>query len=388
MEKTSLKTFSSIKNLREVLRNKDASIHTYKNYIKSIRRLLQVFPEFNNNPDIIIQRIQSGEIDEIELFKRFIDFFKPEDWNKPWKTKKETLRLWLAGIKKFLRANDIKVYSEDIRDLMPKISKRRKWEESPTKDELRELYNYLSLRGKLVLALISGSGLRIGTILKLQMRDIDLSDNPSMLQIPYSVIENDEVIKKMKGATSDDQGLHIGWITPEAKDYLESYIAYRKRNGEVITPESPVITFKVWNTPRGERKEKLGDFTNHWTLWRELRLAIIKSGIDKNLTEWRGKSKYHPHFFRAYFRTMLTQAGLSEPDIAVLMGHEASVPIGWNRTNEGNIYLPEYYKPKMEYLKEQYKKAIPLLSVYDGSIERSTIEMQAKKIEQLSKEKE
>ena len=111
MRKSSLEGFRSIKKLEETLRNKDASVHTYKNYVKSVRRLLRVFPEYGNNPDIVIQRIQSGEIDKIELFQKFIDFFRPEDWNKPWKTKKKTLRLWIAGIKKFLRANGIKIYS-------------------------------------------------------------------------------------------------------------------------------------------------------------------------------------------------------------------------------------------------------------------------------------
>jgi len=362
--------FESVANLREALKNRDSSEHTYLNYAKAIKTLLKVQTRYSD-PDDVIKKVKSGEVKVVDLFRDFIACFAPKDWNGKWKIKKTSLRLLVAGLKKFLRANGVKVYAEDIKDLMPRIVKERK-KEAPSKEQMREIMNYLSIRGKVILGLASGSGLRIGTILALQMRDIDLSQNLPVLKIPYAIVNEDEqVVRKMKGATSDDNRVHVTFMTPETKEWLESYIAYRKRKGEKITPESPVITFQVWQTPLGERKEKMGEFIPYWTAWRELRLALIKAGYVKE-----GRGKIHPHVFRAYFRTMLTQAGVSEPDIECLMAHQ------------GGYLQTEYYLPKIDHLKKEYESAIQFLSIASGSIERSILEKQGKEIDTLKHELE
>jgi integrase len=347
------------------LRNKDASEHTYDNYLKAVHTLLKTRKDFVN-PDDVIHKLQNNEVEIVDLFKRFIAFFAPEEWNGKWKVNKVTLRLWVAGIKKFLRANGIKVYAEDIKELMPRITKRRK-KEAPSKEQLREVANYLSLRGKVILGLACGSGLRIGTIRTLQLKDIDLTQNPPMLKIPYSTIIDDKVVRKMKGATSDDRRVHITWMTPETKEWLQSYLAYRERHGEKLTPDSFVISYNF----RGGAVSKVGKPLRYWMMWKELRQALKKAGFAT-----KGRAELHPHIFRAYFRTMLTQAGVSEPDIECLMAHQ------------GGYLQTEYYLPKIDHLKKEYESAIPFLSITSAGVERSILEKQAKEIENLKRQLE
>jgi len=360
-----LEKFETIRKMRDVLKNRDQSENTYMNYCKAVETFLKVRSDFRD-PDEIVSKLKSGEVKVVDLFKDFIACFAPKDWNGKWKIKKTSLRLHVAGLKKFLRANNIRVVTEDIRDLMPRIPKERK-HDIPTKQQLIEMLNWLSLRGKVMLTLMCGSGLRIGTVIKLQIRDIDLTQNPPQLNIPYSVVEKDEVIKKMKGAGSDDSRIHIVWMTPEAKEFLESYIAYRKRCGEVIKPESPVVTFQAWTLPSGGiRREKAGRFLNYWSAWREIRYALVRCGFAD-----KGRAKLHPHIFRSFFRTMLAQAGIANSDIEYLLSH-----LGF--------YLESsYHQPELDYLKKQYISALPFLQIQSSAIEKTVLEKQARQIEEL-----
>jgi hypothetical protein len=155
-------------------------------------------------------------------------------------------------------------------------------------------------------------------------------------------------------------------MTPECREWLQSYLDYRQRQGEKLTPSSPVITY---NVSKKTGKTKLGQFISYWAAWSEMRHTLRKAGY----VEQRGRAKIHPHAFRAYFRTMLTQAGLSEPDIEVLMAHQ------------GGYLQVEYYRPNIEHLKEQYESAIRFLSITSGSIDRSVLEKQANEITKLQK---
>jgi integrase len=360
--------FVTVQKLRDVLRNRDASEDTYLNYLRAIAAILKYQPQFTD-PDYIIKQLGNDKAKAVELFKNFIAAFAPQEWNGEWKIKKTSLRLLVAGLKKFLRANNVHIYNEDIKDIMPKIVKHRKCE-APSKQVLNEMLHYLNLRGKTVLGLASGSGLRIGTILALQLRDIDYSQNPVTLKIPYTITQvkdgKEQVLRRMKGAQSDDTRVHTTFMTPECREWLQSYLDYRQRQGEKLTPSSPVITY---NVSKKTGKTKLGQFISYWAAWSEMRHTLRKAGY----VEQRGRAKIHPHAFRAYFRTMLTQAGLSEPDIEVLMAHQ------------GGYLQVEYYRPNIEHLKEQYESAIRFLSITSGSIDRSVLEKQANEITKLQK---
>ena len=74
---------------------------------------------------------------------------------------------------------------------------------------------------------MSSAGLRLGAIPGLRMRDLEPNDDYGVYKItvyPFS--------KKSR---------YTNWCTPEARKTIEEYIALRKRWGERITDESPVL---------------------------------------------------------------------------------------------------------------------------------------------------
>jgi hypothetical protein len=116
--------FESVQKLRDTLRNRDASEDIYLNYLRSLEAIFKYLPQFSD-PDDIIARTKNGQVKPVDLFKNFIAAFAPSEWNGEWKIKKTSLRLLVAGLKKFLRANEVHIYNEDIRDIMPKIRKNQ-----------------------------------------------------------------------------------------------------------------------------------------------------------------------------------------------------------------------------------------------------------------------
>ncbi len=96
-----------------------------------------------------------------------------------------------------------------------------------TREEVRTLVdNARSLRDRAIILLLSSSGLRIGGLIRLQLKNIKKIEKYSIYQI--------EVYKK-----SREQ--YITFCTPETRAAIEEYLEWRKRLGEKLTPESPLF---------------------------------------------------------------------------------------------------------------------------------------------------
>lgn len=81
--------------------------------------------------------------------------------------------------------------------------------------------------------------------------------------------------------------------------------------------------------------------------WRRL---IKRAGKDEKEGKWH---VFHPHTLRKFFRTALEIAGVSASFRERLMGHKGG-------------YLDDaYFKPHLEQLLEEYRKAISLLTILE-----------------------
>lgn len=96
-----------------------------------------------------------------------------------------------------------------------------------TIDEISRIYHSAQdQRVKVMILLMCSTGIRVGTFLSLRIRNLIPIDRYGIYQVV--VYEN----------TSSQ---HYTFCSQECRKEIDNYIEFRKRNGETIRPESPLI---------------------------------------------------------------------------------------------------------------------------------------------------
>ena len=217
-------------------------------------------------------------------------------------------------------------------------------ERVPSKDELSRILRMASPRGRVSVASIALSGLRpesLGDYLGTDgIRLGDFTD----AKISSRGIEFEKVpaILLIRRALSKARHPYFTFVGNEAITYIQEYLQERVKQGEKLTPQSPLLAFD----PRGVRKNL---FLRTTLVTRDIKEAIVKAGFS-----WR------PYVLRAYCDTGMIVAeskGLvSHPYLQFLMGHKGDIEARYS-TNKGRL------PPTMiEEMREAYKKCEPLLS--------------------------
>jgi len=278
-------------------------------------------------PQKAIEKLNALSVDErTEVIDSFIARLLDDGMNTS-----TIVQLIRGGFKKWLTLNSVeidwpKVQSEILPGEEIIVSDRM-----PTKEELKQLLNTGSLRDRVIILVLTSSGLRVGALATLTLGDIQLEE-----EIPRIVVKREpgrKISRKMKGFAT--------FITPEAKTMLLQYIKHRQSLGEKITEASPLIT--------SEREEELGNFLNSHYLSNHWRRLLKRAHLaTKNGGPWHD---IHLHTLRKYFDTQCINAGVKSPYKEFWMGHI------------GKHLAESYFRGEVETHIEEYQKAIPYLSV-------------------------
>ncbi|MHA1581978.1 MAG: tyrosine-type recombinase/integrase [Candidatus Baldrarchaeia archaeon] len=299
---------------------------------EALRTSLYVIKDFlnfaNKDPKTLIEEIKEEKINIVEVLNNYIDtlFFKR-------KVKPSTIRsARIPYIKTFLKKNGVS-FDDDELEYPSDFSESQ--DRIPTKEELREFLNVLDLKVKLAVLLMATSGLRIGVLPKLKIKHIDFESEPVKITVPAW-------INKSKFS-------YFTYTTPETAKILKAYLEERKKRGEKITEESYLFVTKYGEPYRGRTLEEL------------VRREIRRHMKVKKLPGYKvNKYDIHIHSFRKFFRTMLEVAGVKRSFREFLLGHKGD-------------YLDEsYFRPFEEQVREEYKKAIPHLTILE--VETPSIE--------------
>lgn len=96
-----------------------------------------------------------------------------------------------------------------------------------TKEEINKLLDAAQdKRLKIAILLICGSGLRIGSISELKIRSLEPISKYGIYQITVYDYTKQE---------------YITFSTPECASVINSYLEYRKRNGDRLKPSEPLL---------------------------------------------------------------------------------------------------------------------------------------------------
>jgi integrase len=217
----------------------------------------------------------------------------------------------MAAIKKFYDTNDLELKWKKIKSCVGKGRNTRSIRDRPyTSFEIAKMLEKADQRGRIAILLMSSSGIRVGAIPVLRIRNLERIEKFNIYKI--TVYENE-----------DEE--YITFCTPECATAIDSYLEYRQRHGErPLKEDSPLIReeFDIHDEIRASRPRFLGV-----QLFQKMIKHIgLRSGVmEKRPVLEMGRGQRRPvketHGFRKYFQTTSINAGMSPLYAEFLMGH-------------------------------------------------------------------
>jgi integrase/recombinase XerD len=267
---------------------------------------------------------------------------------------KSTAKTHLAAITKFLIINDRMINSKKLAMFLPEESKRG-GERAITTKEIQKILSIAGTkRAKAIIHLFSATGSRPEALCNLKIKHMgQMPDNCKSL-ILYANSTHELVT----------------FLHQEASHAIDEYFDERIKRGEYLKGESYVIgreTFIVNVTkPRPVTINSLESSLSH--VMKRAGISRLKTGNRYDLAICGG--------FRKRFDTILKiNPNISYAIAEMMMDHKIRM--------EGH-----YFKPSKEQLFDEYKKAIPELTIDDSERLKIKNEQQSKKISELEVTKE
>ncbi|MEC4847662.1 MAG: hypothetical protein RI100_00540 [Nitrosarchaeum sp.] len=191
-------------------------------------------------------------------------------------------------------------------------------ERVPEASELTELFNRANLRSGAVMALMGKAGLRPQVLGNHNATDgLMIQDLPE-LEVIHGIARFTKTPARVvvRRTLSKAGHKYFSFITETGAEKILAYLNQRMIDGEVLSPESPVIVpFSKYKRFRGKNEEK-----------KFLCTAIIERDVRDAM---RPRFKWRPYVLRAFFDTQLLIAesrGKIAHDFRVFfMGHTGSM---------------------------------------------------------------
>lgn len=233
-----------------------------------------------------------------------------------------TISLRVSALQTFFQINDV----EGINWFKIKKFKGEFYtvvEDRPyNREEIHTLIeNAPSLRDKAIILLLSSSGMRVGGLVRLQLKHVKAIDKYHIYQF--------EVYKKSREA-------YITFCTPETRNCIDDYLSFRKRLGEKLTPNSPLFRseFETKFGARAPAKHMTEIGVTNVVLKIRFRTGIVE---EQHLTEKQRNGQLRSHImtlhgFRKYLDTTATSNGMDTLYVEHIMGHDIGL--------KGSYYKP------------------------------------------------
>jgi hypothetical protein len=290
-----------------------------------LRRLGNFCQKFNARPKDLVS------MSEKELYDLLLDLVSSMENRYAGSYVKSVVK----AVKSWLAHNGIEVKRKiKIRGVQDTPSLRD--ERVPTQKELKKIFLSGDKKARVASVLIAHSGLRIKTIGNYQGNEgLRLRDFPELITSKKTVdFEHVPSVLVVRRELSKAGHQYLSFLSEEGSEYLKDYLEERIREGEQLTPESPVVTPKIRVKPF-IRATNVGD--------------VIRGEIRKAGFKWR------PYVLRSYFDTQLMLAeskGLVLRDYRQFwMGHKGDVE---NKYTTNKQKLPETV---IEDMREAYRRS-------------------------------
>jgi integrase len=179
-------------------------------------------------------------------------------------------------------------------------------ERAPSREELIKILELADLRERVIITILAVSGLRVGTLLRLQYRHVKNDLERGI--IPIHIHVEAELIKGKRRS-------YDTFLNEEAAECLRAYLDARRIGTKKIPPEqihdeSPLIRTRHSKQVRTVPVRAVYEIVHN---------LFIKSGLlEKN--SLRKRYELRPHSFRRFFRTQMASLGVDPDCINFMMG--------------------------------------------------------------------
>ncbi len=264
------------------------------------------------------------------------------------KVSPNSVPIYFAPIELFFVMNDKMCNFKKIRKLFPaKVKKGNA--RGYTREEIQKiLENTTSLRNRALVLLFASSGLRLGAIPDIKIRHISKIDKSSYAILIYEDAKEEDFV----------------FTTPEATKAIDEYLDQRKKDGEYLDQESPLIRTAY---QLGITKANPCNLDT---------LAHIMARAIKCINRVKKGNRYDvpkDHGFRKYYATTIKNtSGITATMTEKLINHVGVVQM------DG-----AYFTPSKELMFDAYKLAIPELTVNPNERLKNETKAKSQKISEL-----
>jgi site-specific recombinase XerD len=230
-----------------------------------------------------------------------------------------TIHNYAASILAFYKINDVSLNITKINKFIPVVQKVRK-DRAYTHVEIAKLLEIADERSRVIILLMTSSGIRVGALPLLRLGNLEDSK--------LIIYEN-------------DREEYFTFITPECQKAIDAYLDFRTRYGEKLGKNSPLVR-EQFNTKDPFHIKKPRQLTIPMINWILIHLEE-KAGI-------RTKEVTATHGFRKFFTTQVINAKVNPEIREMLLGHKIGL-------------ASAYYRPTDEEMYQEYLKAVDLLTI-------------------------
>lgn len=236
-----------------------------------------------------------------------------------------SLRNHISVVKKFLALNDVEINNDKLR---VKVDFPRYYsvtaDRAPTPDELRKVLMHTNARGKSLITMLASSGMRIGELLSLRVKDVDFDKNP--------------VTVHLKAEVTKDRQARYCFTSDESVTFLRAYLGDRisQKDACLFQGRHQGVNQEGKVYPRGEWENEP---MSYWTADIIFSTALKHAGLEEK--DDKGRDVIHIHCLRKFFFSQLVPS-LGREVVEALMGHKRFLDAAYQRfTPEqmGEFYL-------------------------------------------------
>jgi integrase len=317
--------------------------------------------KIDNNPDDLLRYQDSPKFIQNQIIDYLIHLKNP-----PSSLRYATRSQYLAAIITYYDLNEVILNKKKIYRYLGE-------EEKPienrgyTREEIAKMLEVCDERVKALILLLASTGVRIRAIVDLKLEDLTSIPNHDIYRIKVY---------------SDSKQSYFGFITPETSKAINTYLSYRERYGEKLTPKSPVFRDQFdRNDPHSVYNVKPLKLR---AVERLISRTIEKSGLRtvQRQTELQhsehGKIRKDVRLtsgFRKFFDTQLIYADVRPAIKEMFMGHS----IG---------YDDNYFKPSENDILEEYLTAVDWLTINEENRLKKQVNKLTKKQDEIEVMKE
>jgi integrase len=248
-----------------------------------------------------------------------------------------TISSRLAAIFLFYTMNDIvvnrvkigKYYGEHVKTIKDR---------GYTIKEIKLIIDHCDLKYKILVSLMASTGCRIGAIPLLKLSDIKYLEQERLHQIYFY--------------TNSKKEEYYSFCTPECSKYINEYLEFRKRSGERLSNNSPLIRddFIMDDLDHIMKPKHLSKSTFKFYMMN----VLIRSGLrttTPQISRLRTRKEVSMnHGFRKFCTTTMANNKIQPEIREMLLGHKIGL-------------VGAYYKPTEREMLDEYLKVVDALTI-------------------------